>query len=207
MKNGLEFRSSESGSSALRKPANSIPLVGEDRKAFGVWRLAFGVFGSRRCRRSRRFLGTWRRLSGSQPAGRCRAGCGRRSRNAVLGKGGFVLWEMLLALSIFSIVALSLTTALEQAAETARFLRQESQVRHDLESILAESSTTKLAAGKSDVPLGDQRVRYEREVASVPAKNSKGQPLDHLWRVTVRAHWQERNQSRSSQAELVVYQP
>jgi prepilin-type N-terminal cleavage/methylation domain-containing protein len=122
-------------------------------------------------------------------------------------KTGFVLWEMLLALSIFSIVALSLTTALEQAADTARFLRQESQVRHDLESILAESSTSKLAAGKSDVPLGDQRVRYEREVVPVQAKNSKGQPLDHLWRVTVRARWQERNQSRSSQAEFVVYQP
>jgi prepilin-type N-terminal cleavage/methylation domain-containing protein len=122
-------------------------------------------------------------------------------------KGGFVLWEMLLALSIFSIVALSLTTALQQAADTARLLRQDSQVRHDLESILAESSTTKLAAGKTDIPLGDQRVRYEREVAPVQAKNSKGQPLDHFWRITVRASWQETNQSRSSQAELIVYQP
>jgi prepilin-type N-terminal cleavage/methylation domain-containing protein len=122
-------------------------------------------------------------------------------------KGGFVLWEMLLALSIFSIVALSLTTALQQAADTARLLRQDSQVRHDLESILAESSTTKLAAGKTDIPLGDQRVHYEREVAPVQAKNSKGQPLDHFWRITVRASWQETNQSRSSQAELIVYQP
>jgi type II secretory pathway pseudopilin PulG len=123
------------------------------------------------------------------------------------GKAGFVLWEVLLALSIFCIVALSLTTALQQGAETARLLRQDSQVRHDLESILAETSTTKLAAGKSAVPLGDQRVRYERQIAPVVAKNSKGQPLDHLWRITVRATWQETNQSRSSQAELIVYQP
>jgi type II secretory pathway pseudopilin PulG len=120
---------------------------------------------------------------------------------------GFVLWEMLLALSIFCIVALSLTTALEHAADTARLLRQDAQVRHDLESILAESSVAKLAAGKSEVPLGDQRVRYEREVVPVQAKNSKGQPLDHLWRIIVRARWQETNQSRSSQADLIVYQP
>ncbi|HEX3445783.1 MAG TPA: hypothetical protein VHS80_13790 [Chthoniobacterales bacterium] len=126
------------------------------------------------------------------------------SRN---GQAGFVLWEILLALSIFCIVALSLTTALQQGAETARLLRQDSQVRHDLETILAETSTTKLAAGRSEVPLGDQRVRYERQIAPVVAKNSKGQPLDHLWRITVRAAWQETNQSRSSQAELIVYQP
>jgi type II secretory pathway pseudopilin PulG len=122
-------------------------------------------------------------------------------------KAGFVLWEILLALTIFCIVALSLTTALQRAAETARLLRQDSQVRHDLESILAETSVTKLAPGRSEVPLGDQRVRYERQIATVAAKNSKGQPLDHLWRITVRATWQETNQTRSSQAELIVYQP
>ena len=132
--------------------------------------------------------------------------CGRLTGDKN-GRAGFVLWEILLALSIFCIVALSLTTALQQGAETARLLRQDSQVRHDLESILAETSTTKLAAGGSQVPLGDQRVHYERQIAPVVAKNSKGQPLDHLWRITVRATWQETKQSRSSQAELIIYQP
>jgi type II secretory pathway pseudopilin PulG len=130
-----------------------------------------------------------------------------RARGSKKDEAGFVLWEILLALTIFCIVALSLTTALQRAAETARLLRQDSQVRHDLESILAETSVTKLAPGRSEVPLGDQRVRYERQIAPVVAKNSKGQPLDHLWRITVRATWQETNQSRSSQAELIVYQP
>ena len=131
---------------------------------------------------------------------------GRPAKNKST-QSGFVLWEMLLAFSIFCIVGLSLATALEQAADTARLLRQDSQVRHDLESILAESSMTKLAAGRNTITLGDQRVRYEREVRPMQAKNSKGQPLDHLWRVTVRASWQETNQSRSSQAEIIVYQP
>jgi hypothetical protein len=123
------------------------------------------------------------------------------------GQSGFVLWEMLLALSIFCIVGLSLTTALQQAADTARLLRQDSQVRHDLESILVESSATKLVAGKNEVAMGDQRVHYQREVVPVQATNLKGQPLDHLWRITVRATWQETKQSRSSQAEIIVYQP
>jgi CHASE3 domain sensor protein len=143
-------------------------------------------FGSSHCRRARRVH------------------CSPTSGN---GQAGFILWEMLLALSIFCIVGLSLSTALQQAADTARLLRQDSQVRHDLESILAETSTSKLAAGRSTVPLGDQRVRYEREIVPVVAKNSKGQLLDHVWRIIVRASWEETNQSRSSQAELIVYQP
>jgi Tfp pilus assembly protein PilV len=143
----------------------------------------------------------------SRSASLCAARLTNRLGRNQQGAAGFVLWEILLALTIFCVVALSLTTALQRAAETARLLRQDSQVRHDLESILAETSVTKLAPGRSEVPLGDQRVRYERQIAAVTAKNSKGQPLDHLWRITVRATWQETNQSRSSQAELIVYQP
>ena len=45
----------------------------------------------------------------------------------------FVLWEMMLALIIFSVVAVSLTTALHQTIDSATFLRDESRVRHDLE--------------------------------------------------------------------------
>jgi hypothetical protein len=114
---------------------------------------------------------------------------------------------MLLALSIFSIMALSLTVALQRAADTARLLRQDSQVRHELESILEESTTIKLAPGKNEIATGDQRVHYQREIVPLLTKNSRGQLVDHLWRITVRADWQETNQSRSSQAEVIVYQP
>jgi type II secretory pathway pseudopilin PulG len=120
---------------------------------------------------------------------------------------GFVLWEMLLGLAIFSMGAIALTTALQRAVDTVILIHDESEVRQDLESILAEASVNKLQPGKTAIFMGDHRIQYEREVVSLPEKNSKGQPIANLWRVTVRATWSARNQVRTSEAEEVLFQP
>jgi Tfp pilus assembly protein PilV len=120
---------------------------------------------------------------------------------------GFVLWEMLLAIGIFCVGAIALTTALQQSADTVILIRDESQVRQDSESILAEASVNKLQPGKTAIFMGDRRIQYEREVVSLPAKNSKGQPVANLWQVTVRATWLARNRVRTSEAQEVLFQP
>jgi hypothetical protein len=119
----------------------------------------------------------------------------------------FVLWEMMLALMIFSVVAVSLATALHQTIDSTIFLKDESQVRHDLENILAESSVAKLKPGKDDLQVGDGRIQYEREVTRIQPKTERGELLSNLLQVTVRATWQAQGQARSSQAQVVVYQP
>ena len=120
---------------------------------------------------------------------------------------GFVLWEMLLGLAIFCMGAIALTTALQRAVDTVILIHDESEVRQDLESILAEASVNKLQPGKTAIFMGDHRIQYEREVVSLPEKNSKGQSVANLWRVTVRATWSARNQVRTSEAEEVLFQP
>jgi hypothetical protein len=120
---------------------------------------------------------------------------------------GFVLWEMLLGLAIFCVGAIALTTALQQAVDTVILIRDESEVRQDLESIMAEASVNKLQAGKTAIFMADHRIQYEREVTSLPAKNWKGQPVANLWHVTVRATWLARNRVRTSEAQEVFFQP
>ena len=88
---------------------------------------------------------------------------------------GFVLWEIMLALTIFVVVAVALTTALQQTVDTSVLLRDESQVRLEMQNLLAESSSTKLKPGKSEIQTGDGRVRYEREIWSVNAKTARGE--------------------------------
>ena len=129
----------------------------------------------------------------------------RISRSAV--QQAFVLWEMMLALMIFSVVAVSLTTALHQTIDSATFLRDESRVRQDLENILAESSVAKLKPGKDDLHVGDGRIQYEREVTRIQPRTERGELLSNLLQVTVRATWQSQGKNRSSQAQVVVYQP
>ena len=135
---------------------------------------------------------------------------GRRENRRISGSAvqrAFVLWEMMLALMIFSVVAVSLTTALHQTIDSATFLRDESQVRHDLENILAESSVSKLKPGKDDLHVGDGRIQYEREVTRIQPRTVRGELLSNLLQVSVRATWQSQGKSRSSQAQVVVYQP
>ena len=135
---------------------------------------------------------------------------GRRENRRTSGSAvqrAFVLWEMMLALMIVSVVAVSLTTALHQTIDSATFLRDESQVRHDLENILAESAVSKLKPGKDDLHVGDGRIQYEREVTRLQPRTERGELLSNLLQVTVRAAWQSQGKSRSSRAQVVVYQP
>ncbi len=64
----------------------------------------------------------------------------RRSR-------GFVLWEIMLALTIFCVVAVALTTAVQQTVEASILLRDESQVRLELQNLLTETGVAETEAG------------------------------------------------------------
>ncbi len=123
------------------------------------------------------------------------------------GPRGFVLWEVMLALTIFCIVVVALTSALQQTVDASIMIRDESQVRIELQNILTESGAQKLKVGKSNVQQGDGRIHYEREIRLVQAKNGKGVPVPNLYDIVVRANWRSSGRDRSEQAEVVVYQP
>ncbi len=127
--------------------------------------------------------------------------CARRSSN------GFVLWEIMLALTIFAVVAVALTTALQQTVETSILLRDESQVRLEMQNLLAEATSVKVKLGKSEIQTGDGRVRYEREIRAVEAKTARGEVLRDLYEIVVKASWKSSGRDRSDSAALVVYQP
>jgi type II secretory pathway pseudopilin PulG len=120
---------------------------------------------------------------------------------------GFVLWEIMLALMIFCLVAVALTTAVQQTADASIMLRDESQVRQELQNLLTETSMMKLKPGKSPVQIGDGRVHYERTIDVVNAKTAAGVVLPNLYEIKVQATWKASGQDRSDHAEVIVYQP
>ena len=113
----------------------------------------------------------------------------------------------MLALMIFCLVAVSLTNAVQQTADTSIVLRDESQVRLELQNLLTETAAVKLKPGKSEVRVGDGRVHYERIIGAVRAKTAKGVLLANLYRIEVQATWRASGQERSDHAEVIVYQP
>ncbi|MBV8533337.1 MAG: type II secretion system protein [Verrucomicrobia bacterium] len=120
---------------------------------------------------------------------------------------GFVLWEVMLALTIFCVVAVALTTALQQTVDVSIMLRDESQVRLEIQNLLDETAAMKLKPGKSELQVGDGRVRYEREIRAVQARTAMGDLLPNLYEIKVQASWRSSGQDRSESAALIVYQP
>jgi prepilin-type N-terminal cleavage/methylation domain-containing protein len=120
---------------------------------------------------------------------------------------GFVLWEIMLALTIFCVVAVALTTAVHQIVDTSILIRDEAQVRLELQNLLAETVTLKVKPGKSEVQIGDGRVRYEREIRAIKAKTAAGVELANLYQVSVRGSWKVSGRERSDHAEVIVYRP
>jgi hypothetical protein len=113
----------------------------------------------------------------------------------------------MLALTIFCVVAVALMTALHQTVDASILLRDESQVRLELQNLLTETAAVKLTPGKSEVQVGDGRVHYEREVRAVQAKTATGVLLPNLYDIIVQASWRSSGQDRSDHAEVIVYQP
>jgi hypothetical protein len=113
----------------------------------------------------------------------------------------------MLALTIFSVVAVALTSALQQTVETSIILRDESQVRLELRNLLDQTSATKLTPGKSEIEMGDGRVRYVREIRSVQTKTARGELLPGLFEIKIQATWKSSGRDRSDSADLIVYQP
>ncbi len=120
---------------------------------------------------------------------------------------GFVLWEIMLALTIFCVVAVALTSAVHQIVDTSILLRDESQVRLELQNLLTESVTAQVKPGKSEPQVGDGRVHYEKEVRVVQAKTATGVVLPNLYLITVQGSWKASGQERSAHAEVIVYRP
>jgi hypothetical protein len=113
----------------------------------------------------------------------------------------------MLAVTIFCVVAVALTTALQQAVDTAIILRDESQVRLEIQNLLNETTALKFKPGKSEVQMGDGRVHYEREIRAVNAKTARGVVLPNLYEIKVQASWRSSGKDRSQSAALIVYQP
>jgi Na+-translocating ferredoxin:NAD+ oxidoreductase RnfG subunit len=113
----------------------------------------------------------------------------------------------MLALTIFAVVAVALTAALQQTVEASVLLRDEAQVRLEIQNLLAETNSVKLKPGKTEIQTGDRRVRYEREIRLVKAKTERGEVLPDLYEIIIRASWQSSGRNRSDTASLIVYQP
>jgi hypothetical protein len=122
--------------------------------------------------------------------------------------GGFLLLEVIVALTVFSVVAVGLAVALHGAIDSAAFLEREDAVRRGLRSVMAEAQAMpkreEMALSRQDEPHG---IAFSTELVPVEFANREGQPVRGLYLLRARARYQERGQEVEDVAELTIYRP
>lgn len=132
----------------------------------------------------------------------------RRGAGA-LGRGGFALLEVILALALFSIVAVGMTRALDQIAQTSKQSRQEAQVLRVLESVLAEvSHQPELKETSVNFPKSADGVDASARIVKVKLLTKDKTELDHMFKIQAEA-WLETGFKRAlkRRMETYVYSP
>jgi len=128
-------------------------------------------------------------------------------------QGGFLLLEVIIAMTFFCIVVLSLVVALQRTAKAAEIAREEVKLSRILESAMKEAiSVPVLEEGTTTAVIDELKLEIDTVVEAMELENQDGQMLQGMFRIKVMAlmpkdgEWQvERTAETYRYAQL--YQP
>ena len=105
---------------------------------------------------------------------------------------GFILLESILAVSILSVIAVSLTVAIDRLGALAMASQREMSMMRNLETLLTWHLRDPNIEPRQEQSAPDAYgVVYESLVEEMQLENEEGQPLQEMLRIQIRAIWQE----------------
>ncbi|MDZ4406292.1 prepilin-type N-terminal cleavage/methylation domain-containing protein [Prosthecobacter sp.] len=102
-------------------------------------------------------------------------------------RSGYILFELVIALTIFAIAALGLARALNQAAETANLLKRDQIIRIGMRNFLEEirrKPITEMSTSQMDTTYG---VTYTSNTEPVALRTTRGDTLSDIYNLTITA--------------------
>ncbi|MFV1996282.1 MAG: hypothetical protein ACC661_12670 [Verrucomicrobiales bacterium] len=114
----------------------------------------------------------------------------------------------MLALTLFGLVAVALTSALSEVGKLAIEGRQELHVINGLQSVLLEASKVpELELGEFTSEPDPSGIVYETIVEELELENMDGLLLPEMYRIRVRAIWEVNGYQDEEVAEVFRYGP
>ncbi len=121
----------------------------------------------------------------------------------------FTLFEVLVALGVFVLAVGGLIAALGKTTEAAALLRDDAEIRRQMESWVDQSMTmpiTMLAQGmESERDAMGAIYRLDAEPAEI--HNRDNEELTGLWWITVRANWTDDGGKQEWRERFLRYEP
>ncbi len=122
-------------------------------------------------------------------------------------RGGMVLFEVIIALSIFAVVSLGLIIALDHSFDAAEDRNVADKAARGLRNQLALLHAGPLNPGASTLPDDGSGTTYHLDVEPAPMTDQRKQPLLGLYLATITATWKEGKAVETQSVSQLVYQP
>jgi hypothetical protein len=124
------------------------------------------------------------------------------------GLHAYVLLELIIALTVFSVVVTGLAQALHSSLDAANFLRRQAGIRHGLESILIEAKSKpkkeEMILTYRDEVLG---LEFHSELEELKWINRRGKAVRNLYILRAVANDLRASKPLHDSAEVYVYLP
>jgi hypothetical protein len=118
-----------------------------------------------------------------------------------------VLFEVIIALGIFTVVAFSLVMALHSAFDAAMDRNEIDVAIRGLNNQLALLHAARVLPGENDLPDDGSGILYHVAVAQEQMLDQKKQPVPNTYRATITATWKSRGQAQERDVSELIYQP
>lgn len=120
---------------------------------------------------------------------------------------GFLLLEVVLALTVFGIAATGFAVAMKKTADAALMAQRQVQVTRILQSAMDEAiSTPTMEERKTTIDVVELGMKIDTEIKKLEdLENQDGQPLQEMYRIAVTARWVENGRPEERSAETWRY--
>jgi Tfp pilus assembly protein PilV len=123
------------------------------------------------------------------------------------GLRGYVLFEVILALTVFAFAVLGLANALNTGIEAAGILNKENDVRIALRSFIEEMRRKPVAEMATEIFDARLQAKLVSTVEELTLKDRNGTALSDLYLLKAQATYGEGNDAREETVDVYVYKP
>lgn len=122
-------------------------------------------------------------------------------------RSGYILFELVIALTIFALAVLGLAKSLNQALETANLLKRDQIIRIGMRNFLEEirrKPLTELSTSQMDTTYG---VTYTSSTEPVTLRTTSGGTLSDIYNLTIKATSSFDGVPQEDTLNVYVYKP
>jgi len=120
---------------------------------------------------------------------------------------GYILFELVLALTIFAIAVLGLAKSLNQALETANLLRRDQIIRIGMRNVFEELRNKPLARMSTTILDSTYGITYTSTTEALSLKTTNGGVLSDMYKLTIHATSSFDGVPQEDTLNVYVYKP